>query len=199
MSSKRKARASRANGQLSRGPVSPAGLLRAKTAAITHDLTASTTVLATESQERFNRLHDTFRTLHQPANDAEALLVEQLAVTQWHLRRLWGIENALLNHEVDTLAPAHAAAYEALDHPTRTALAWRSLYDETRAHSGLHRHLSRLSRQYERTLAQLKSIKQLSAAAEPPEAAQMDQAAKGKKQDFEDGPNPKNGHLDEEN
>jgi hypothetical protein len=204
--SKRQARASRANGRLSRGPVTPAGLLRAKTAAITHGLTASTAVLATESHERFHRLHDTYRLLHHPANDAEELLVEQLAIVQWHLRRVWGIETALLDHEMGALAPAHAATYQRLDGATRTGLAWHSFY-ASGTHAGLHRHQTRLSRLYERTLAQLEYLQNLRAAAgqleeqvaPPPDKAQRPTPESGNKNlNFHDGPIPKNGHLDKE-
>jgi hypothetical protein len=166
MSSKRKIRASRANGRLSRGPVTPAGLARAKTAAITHGLTASTVILPNESAERFERVHDSFRRIYQPANEAEELLVEQLAVTQWHIRRGWGIEKALIAYEMDELAPAHAAAYKNLEHPTRIALAWRSVFDNGRAHAGLQRHQTRLFRQYERTVAQLERLQRFRAEVE---------------------------------
>ncbi|MEZ5356892.1 MAG: hypothetical protein R2762_29995 [Bryobacteraceae bacterium] len=134
--------ASQANGRLSRGPVSPERKSRSAPNA------------------RFHQLLEAF--VHRfiligrftPIDDAEALLVEQMAIAQWKLRRLWSIEAASLDHEIDTVAADIENNYFFIDPPTRLALAFNILADRGRALSTLERQRSRLQRDYHRAVTE---------------------------------------------
>ena len=60
--------------------------------ATTHGLTAKTVVLATESDEEFQLLLQSYREDWQPQNSTEDALVEQMAASQWRERRMWAVE-----------------------------------------------------------------------------------------------------------
>jgi hypothetical protein len=158
MSSLRRILASQANGRLSRGPKTPEGKLRSSKNAAFHGLSANSALLSGEDRERFNQLHQSFLETFAPASDAEALLIEQMAVAQWKLRRLWSMESAALDHQMDRMAGEIDATYERIDPPTRLALAFSRLADNGRALSTLERYQSRIQRDYYRAAAELEYL-----------------------------------------
>jgi hypothetical protein len=73
-------------------------------------------------------------------------LVETMAVARWRTIRLWGIERATLQEELEKHDPAdHAPA-------PRVAAAFRTLADESRTLDLLHRYETRFDRQFSRSL-----------------------------------------------
>lgn len=91
----------------------------------------------------------------QPKGALEEQLVQSLADTTWRLNRVAALENNLLTlgmtEHADGINTAHPEAHSAL------AMA-AALREQTSALASLSTHEHRLSRQFERTLNQLREI-----------------------------------------
>jgi hypothetical protein len=126
-------RANRANARLSTGPRTESGKLRSSLNALRHGLTARTAVLPTEDPEAYQRHVQQFLGEYAPANPTETQLVHEIANTAWRLNRIPSLEAELLsqNPNPQTLIPMLATL-------------------------GLHG--SRLSRQFQKALEQLRDI-----------------------------------------
>jgi hypothetical protein len=128
-----RAEINRANSQYSTGPRTEAGKQRSSLNALRHGLTACTAVLASENQAAYEQHHRQFLDEYQPANATETQLVKELADTSWRLNRIPILEADLFNQV-----------------PTPESLVTAV------ANLGLHGH--RLSRQFQKTLEQLRVI-----------------------------------------
>jgi hypothetical protein len=128
-------RANRANALLSTGPRTEPGKQRSSLNALRHGLTAQTAVLPTEDAEAYQRHIQQFLEEHQPATTTETQLVHEIASTAWRLNRIPFLEAELLsqNPSPQTLIPQLATL-------------------------GLHG--SRLSRQFQKALDQLRDIQE---------------------------------------
>ncbi len=155
MSSPRRIAASRANGAKSRGAVTPEGLARAKTAAITHGLTSRRVILEVEPTDQFQTLRDLYLAHFQPADPFETDLVEQLVAARWRIERAWSLETALLDVEIARRQPIVEEEFKVCDAETRAALAFRALSDDSRALANIGRYESRYRRIYDKILKTL--------------------------------------------
>ena len=129
----RRAEINRANSEHSTGPRTEAGKKRSSQNALRHGLTCRTAVLPTEDQAVYEQHCRHFRDEYQPANATETQLVQELADTSWRLNRIPLLETGLLTEvpSPESLVPQ---------------LASLGLYS------------SRLSRQFQKTLDQLRTI-----------------------------------------
>jgi len=84
--------ANQQNAQCSTGPQTPEGKAAASRNATTHGLHAADPVLAHESQDEFDALHDLYREELAPEGIHEDFLVRQVAEAQWRLARIQRIE-----------------------------------------------------------------------------------------------------------
>jgi hypothetical protein len=123
----------RANSQHSTGPRTEPGKQRSSQNALRHGLTAQTAVLPTEDPEAYQRHIQQFLAEYTPATPTETQLVHEIANTAWRLNRIPFLEAELLsqNPSPQTLIPQLATL-------------------------GLHG--SRLSRQFQKALHQLREI-----------------------------------------
>jgi hypothetical protein len=153
MRTERQKEAARVNGAKSRGPVTPEGKLSSRNA-MTHGLLSATILLKCESEERFNALLADLHAELQPQTAVETTLVENMAVARWHQMRIWGMEKALMEHEMRTHAEPRDSQEDAgddiigEDNATRCALAFRTLSDDSRTLELINRYESRYDRQY---------------------------------------------------
>ena len=90
-------RANRANAQHSSGPRSDAGRQITKMNALKHGLAARELVIKDEDPAALEALRADLRAEHAPANQTEALLVEDLAICWWRLQRGRKYEAAAIN------------------------------------------------------------------------------------------------------
>jgi hypothetical protein len=129
----RRAATNRANSQHSTGPRTGPGKQRSSLNALRHGLTARTAVLPTEDPGAYQRHIQEFLDEYAPATPTETQLVHEIANTAWRLQRIPLLEAELLsqNPNPQTLIP-------------------------TLATLGLHG--SRLSRQFQKSLDQLRAI-----------------------------------------
>jgi hypothetical protein len=145
----------RANAQHSTGPKTEEGKQRSSLNALRHGLTGQIVVMPGEDMAAYHLHLHSFTTEYQPKGHTEATLVQLLAETTWRLHRVAALETNLL-----TLGITHSTNYTA-DAPEQIqdALAIAAALEKhSRALSDLSLHSQRLSRQFERTLLQLRDL-----------------------------------------
>jgi|SRR5580704_5575421 hypothetical protein len=129
----RRAAVNRANAQHSTGPRTETGKQRSSQNALRHGLTARTPVLPSENPAAYEQHHRQFRDEYQPANATETQLVTELANVSWSLNRI-----PLLEAELLTQSPNPESLIESINR--------------------LGTYSQRLSRQFQKTLDQLRLI-----------------------------------------
>jgi hypothetical protein len=134
----------RANAQHSTGPRTSAGKQRASLNALTHGLTSSSPVLPSEDLAAYQRHLQQFLDEYQPQTPTEQQLTQELANTAWRLNRIPLLEAQLLAR--------------AMNPPTEQAAIQFDIVDAHRALASLGMHGQRLSRQFQKTLQQLREI-----------------------------------------
>jgi hypothetical protein len=135
-----RAATNRANSQHSTGPRTEPGKQRSSLNALRHGLTAQTAVLPSEDPEAYQRHIQQFLAEYAPATPAETQLVHEIANTAWRLNRIPFLEAELLSAGLISNAPSAQTLIPQL------------------ATLGLHG--SRLSRQFQKTLEQLRTIQE---------------------------------------
>jgi len=131
----------KANAQHSTGPKTKVGKQRSSLNALRHGLTSKIVVMPTEDRQAYQRHLKSFTDEYLPKGATESHLVQSLADVSWRLNRVAAIEANVL----------------AADAPDFAALANLSL------------HSQRLSRQFERTVAQLRDLQKAHRAHEKQE------------------------------
>jgi hypothetical protein len=133
-----------ANALLSTGPRTAVGKRRSSLNATTHGLTSQSPVLASEDLAAYQRHCRQFFDEYQPATPTETQLTQELVDTSWRLNRIPLLESALLDR--------------AANPPTDQARIDFDIVDAHRALATLGLHGQRLSRQFQKTLDQLREI-----------------------------------------
>jgi hypothetical protein len=133
MSSPNRIEINRANAQHSTGPKTPEGKKQSSLNALRHGLTGQIVVMPTEDLHAYQLHLESFTDEYHPEGATESNLVQALADTSWRLNRVAALETNLLTQDQDPLSIV-------------AALAKLSL------------HSQRLSRQFERTVAQLREL-----------------------------------------
>jgi hypothetical protein len=155
MSSERKIQSSRENGRKSRGATTPEGKRNSARNATRHGLLARNLLLDRESAARFHEviagLHDEF----QPETPAEIGAVESMAWSRWRQMRLWTLEQAALNAEIQKSRPALPGA----DASTTAAHAFIALGDRSNTLNLFNRYETSYDRQFTRAFRRLLAIR----------------------------------------
>src|ERR1700751_5156396 len=94
MSTLRQIEANRRNAQRSTGPRTPEGRAAVRLNGVRHGLTAKTIVLPGESVEDFEAHLDSLEAEFQPSPPMQELLVQDIVLCTWRLRRLYHVEGA---------------------------------------------------------------------------------------------------------
>ena len=131
-----RAAANRANSKHSTGPRTTAGKRRSSQNAWRHGLTAQSVVLASEDEAAYQQVCHKFFDEYKPATATEATMVQLLADTCWRLNRITQLEDAILTN-------ASLAPQDAIDQVSKLGL-----------------YSSRLSRQFQNTVKQLREIQE---------------------------------------
>jgi hypothetical protein len=126
------------------GPRTAAGKQRSSMNAVTHGLTSRSPVLATEDKAEYQLHCRQFLDEYQPATATETQLTQELADTAWRLNRIPHLEAALLDR--------------AANPPTEQARIDFDIVDAHRALATLGLHYTRLSRQFQKAVGQLREI-----------------------------------------
>lgn len=142
MSSARRIQASRANGALSKGPITPAGKIRSARNSLKHGLSARAVVPEEQNSPAFLQLLSALRDQFQPRDQREQRLVDSMALARWRTMRVWGLQTSALEHEMAR------QTFDEHDPATRLGLAFLSLCDPSRSARLLDRYETRYDRQF---------------------------------------------------
>jgi hypothetical protein len=123
-----------ANSQYSTGPKSDAGKQRSSLNALRHGLTSKIVVMPAENPQAYQSHLKSLTDEYHPKGATETLLTQALADAAWRLNRVGVLEANLLTASVE---------------------------DQSKALANLSLHSQRLSRQFERTLAQLRDLQKI--------------------------------------
>ena len=160
MATQKQIEANRANAQKSTGPRTPEGRAAVRLNGVKHGLTSKLLVLDGEQEADFAEMLSSLEAEHQPATPSEEILVRQLAMAAWRLRRLYHVEAAVfsvrlkdldedMEEDYDTkLKDVERLAYVAIDDSRR-----RSTFDN------LSRYESRLERSFYKALHELQRLR----------------------------------------
>ncbi|MGP0071180.1 MAG: hypothetical protein ACLPWF_04515 [Bryobacteraceae bacterium] len=139
-----RAAVNRANALRSTGPRTAAGKQRSSLNAVTHGLTSRSPILATEDPVAYQQHCRQFFDEYQPATPTESHLTQELADTAWRLNRVPVLEAALLDRAANPPSDQAAISFD--------------IVDAHRVLATLGMHSQRLSRQFQKTLDQLREI-----------------------------------------
>jgi hypothetical protein len=146
----------RANAQHSTGPKTEAGKQKSSLNALRHGLTGQIVVMPTEDLQAYQLHLKSFAEEYNPKGATESNLVQALADASWRLNRVAALETNLLilgiTQECDPIAGALAIA--------------SALESQSKALANLSMHSQRLSRQFERTVTQLRALQEIRLAKE---------------------------------
>jgi hypothetical protein len=146
MSTPHRIEINRANSQHSTGPKTETGKKRSSLNALRHGLTGQIVVMPTEDLQAYQFHLKSFTDEYHPQGATEAHLVQALADASWRLNRVAALETNLLS-------------LAAVGDPLTDALAIAaSLESQSKALANLSMHSQRLSRQFERTVMQLRDL-----------------------------------------
>jgi hypothetical protein len=140
MSTPNRTEINQANAQHSTGPKTIAGKQQSSLNALKHGLTGQLVVMPTEDLALYESHKKSFFNEYRPQGATEAHLVQDLADVSWRLSRVAALETNLLTC---TASPASLVV---------------ELEAQSRALANLSLHSQRLSRQFEKTLAQLRDL-----------------------------------------
>ena len=154
MSTPHRIEINRENAQHSTGPKTAAGKKQSSLNALRHGLTGQIVVMPTEDLQAYQSHLNSFNDEYHPQGATEAHLVRALADASWRLNRVAALETNLLSLAAvgDPLVDAMAIA--------------ASLESQSKALANLSMHSQRLSRQFERTVAQLRDLQKTRRAQE---------------------------------
>jgi hypothetical protein len=163
MSSPSRIEINRANSLHSTGPKTSEGKQRSSLNALRHGLTGQLVVMPTEDLAAYQRHLESFTSEYHPKGATEAHLVQALADSSWRLNRV-----AILEANLLTLAAARQPnPLDDAPGPVQDALAIvGALEKQSKTLTNLSLHSQRLSRQFERTAAQLRDLQKIRTAQE---------------------------------
>ena len=156
MATEKQTIANRNNAQRSTGPSTDAGKARASQNAIKHGLLAKHLLLTDESEEDYQALLAGLIESHAPADTAEAVMVEKMAIALWKMRRLHGVETATIHYN----QIASPSFFPSRNPETNKVLAALNSQMECLPHNDqrLIRYQGQLEGQYYRALAALMTL-----------------------------------------
>ena len=198
MSTPLKRLTNRLNSKKSTGARTSAGRRTVSRNATRHGMLTNSVLLPGESEERFSQMSANFDNELAPQSETEQALVDMMTTARWRQMRLWGIERAAINQEMlDQLAKTSlldAASQSSVDLPTRAALAFRSLADNSRSLDLINRYETANSRLFFRAMQRLTALREAPETElepETPTPAPSENAAPAtpENKDFETKPN----------
>jgi hypothetical protein len=145
--------ANRTNAHRSTGPKTQEGKQAASRNATRHGLTGTQIVIPGEDAGAYEDLRKGLHESHQPANEAERILVDQIAANAWRLLRAQPVETAFFAKLTEGAEdPAAAIAEAFLEKPKELAR--------------MHRYVAAAQSAYYKAIAQLSKLQKDRAADE---------------------------------
>jgi len=171
MTSQKQLDANRLNAQKSTGPNTPEGRDAVRFNALRHGLTAKHAVLENENEQEFQEMLEAFEAEHQPIGPTENLLVQQIVMAAWRLKRLRAVETGLFNIRMVDLDKQTRGASAQLSETERQASAFLEDNRGCGALEKLSRYETRIERSFYRALHELQRLRKNTPAAPPPDSS----------------------------
>jgi hypothetical protein len=162
MSTPHRTEINRANSQHSTGPKTPAGKKQSSLNALRHGLTGQIVVMPTEDLHAYQLHLTSFTDEYTPKGATESHLVQALADASWRLNRVAALETNLLTLGIASGNPFSDSPQQIQDAMSIVV----ALESQSKALANLSMHSQRLSRQFERTVAQLRDLQKTRRAQE---------------------------------
>ena len=156
-SSSRPLAASRASRRTLHWPVMAEG--RTHYGLATPDDTAQLVCLKSESRSDCIKMHEALIAKHAPATTIEHLIVQHMAIARWRLQRARAIESVLVDNQMDLMRENLAETHGSMDEAVRATLAFRKLTETSPSFKILQRYKRRLTREFDRSLANLAAFR----------------------------------------
>jgi hypothetical protein len=121
---------------------------------------AKTLVLANESQTKFDSLMQSYVDRFQPADEVEMGLVNQMVAARWRQQRLWLIQTAGIDLEMDRMQQKLAETMLECPEATRISIAFTYMANEEKAMDLLMRYETSYTRMHDRAMKSLQSLQQ---------------------------------------
>ncbi len=169
MSTPNRIEINRANAQHSTGPKTAAGKKQSSLNALRHGLTGQIVVMPTEDLRAYQLHLKSFTDEYAPKGATESHLVQALADTSWRLNRVAALETNLLTLGITSGSPISDAPQQVQDAMSIVA----ALESQSKALSNLSMHSQRLSRQFERTVTQLRDLQKTRLSQEKQELDEL--------------------------
>jgi len=148
--------ANRENAQRSTGPKTQEGKQAAGRNAIRHGLTGTQIVMPGEDASAYEELRQGLRQSYRPSNEAEYILVDQIAANAWRLMRAQRVETAFFAKLTEGAKDPDAALAEAfLEKPKELAR--------------MHRYVAAAQNAYYKAITQLSKLQKERAGLEESE------------------------------
>jgi hypothetical protein len=147
MATQNQIRANRANALRSTGPKTDEGKKASSRNSTRHGMLSQTVVLDGESQDRFEDFLINLTAQLKPRSEAEASIVETMAIARWKQMRIWGVQKAGFDLEMTQLnSSCNIPA-------TRAYMVFKKLADNSRVLDLQHRYETGYDRQFCRAYA----------------------------------------------
>jgi hypothetical protein len=148
--------ANRDNAQRSTGPKTLEGKQAASRNATRHGLTGTQIVMPGEDATAYEDLRQGLHQSHRPANEAERILVDQIAANAWRLMRAQRVETAFFAKLTEGAKDPDAALAEAF-------------LEKPRELARMHRYVAAAQNAYYKAITQLSKLQKERAATEEEE------------------------------
>jgi hypothetical protein len=154
MATQKQIEANRRNAQKSTGPKTEQGKTKSKFNALKHGMTAEVAVLPHEDKTSYEELRQATIESYQPANGAELMLVDLIAINYWRLLRARRVETATLDLHVRGYKRRHGVSPSAsLDDDSGIATAFA---DPENGLGNINRYQTTVERAYLRAVETLR-------------------------------------------
>jgi hypothetical protein len=144
--SEKQRQASRRNGALSHGPVTPEGKAISSRNGLTHGLTSEALVLENEDPAEFDALLAAYTVAFQPQDKVESDCVHKMAFAKWREYRAWTTETGAFNMEMTREEENIDAEFSHFTESIRTAHALQASIARSAALRAIDRYETRYSR-----------------------------------------------------
>ena len=159
--SRRRQEASRRNGALSRGPVTPEGKARSSRNAVTHGCCATLLTFTPEDASKYEASRATYVAHFQPRDQVERDLVEQIVHSNWQMQQCWIKETTLEKVQAIDDAESVDAKWNDVEPHFRQALGFDSAVRKSNAIPNLQRYQRGLALQADRAVKLLQQLQKL--------------------------------------
>jgi hypothetical protein len=131
MATEKQLNANRRNAKKCTGPKSVEGKSKSSMNNLKHGVNSATLILPGEDESEFQRIHDEIQSLYQPQDCSQQLMVDQMAVARWKMRRAELFEADLMIERTEMDINVAIVSYSRINQTqTRLERTWSRLYKE---------------------------------------------------------------------